>query len=82
MNKYKNKYRIASARASFWDYGWNAAYFVTICTQNREHYFGEIVRRDAMHCVSLSQIGKIVETEWLKTFDMRPDMICGWAITW
>ena len=33
--KIQNKYRIASARAPFWDYGWNAAYFVTICTQNR-----------------------------------------------
>src|SRR5690625_6057941 len=42
MNTFKNKYRIASARAPFWDYGWNAAYFVTICTQNRECWFGEI----------------------------------------
>jgi len=38
--KYQNKYRIASARLPQWDYGWNAAYFVTICTHGREHYFG------------------------------------------
>ncbi|EON76143.1 hypothetical protein ADIS_3271 [Lunatimonas lonarensis] len=30
MDRFKNKYRIDSARAPFWDYGWNAAYFVTI----------------------------------------------------
>ncbi len=41
--KFQNKYRIPSARASWWDYGSNAAYFVTICTRNREHFFGEIV---------------------------------------
>lgn len=73
--RYLNKYRIASARAPFWDYGWNAAYFVTICTQNRECWFGEIVsERDALPCVSLSPIGEIAECEWLKTFEMRPDM--------
>ena len=71
MDKYKNKYRIPSARAPFWDYGWNAAYFVTICTQNREHYFGEITtRRDAIHRVStpqmqLSEIGQIAHDCWL-----------------
>ena len=40
--KYQNKYRIASARAQWWNYSWNGAYFVTICTDNREHFFGEI----------------------------------------
>ncbi len=70
MKKYRNKYRIASARAQWWDYGWHAAYFVTVCTQNREHFFGEIV--DGV--MVLSAIGQIVESEWLKTFEMRPDM--------
>ena len=70
MDKYNNKYRIASARAPFWDYGRNAAYFVTICTHNRIHWFGKIV--DGV--MDLSAIGKIVQTEWLKTFEMRPDM--------
>lgn len=43
MDKYKNKYRIASARLQHWDYRWAGAYFLTLCTQNREHYFGRIV---------------------------------------
>lgn len=42
MERYKNKYRVSSARASWWDYSWAGAYFITICTQNRVHYFGEI----------------------------------------
>jgi REP element-mobilizing transposase RayT len=40
--KYLNKYRIPSARLQGYDYGANGAYFVTICTQKRRHYFGEI----------------------------------------
>lgn len=60
MNKYKNKYRIASARAPFWDYGWNAAYFVTICTQNREYWFGNIVDGE----MDLSAMGHIANSCW------------------
>ena len=45
-DKFQEKYRIPSARADWWNYGWNAAYFVTICTAHREHYFGEIVYRN------------------------------------
>ena len=69
-DKFQNKYRISSARLQNWDYGWYAPYFVTICTQNREHYFGEIV--DGI--MQLSEIGKIVESEWVKSPDIRPDM--------
>ena len=70
MEKFQNKYRVPSARASFWDYGWAAVYFITICTKDRFHYFGEI--EDAkMH---LSTIGALAQNEWIKTPDIRPDM--------
>ncbi len=36
--KFKNKYRNGTFRAQWWDYGWNAIYFITNCTQNREHF--------------------------------------------
>ncbi|PIZ05861.1 MAG: transposase, partial [Flavobacteriales bacterium CG_4_10_14_0_8_um_filter_32_5] len=36
MDKFKNKYRIPSARLKNWDYGSNGAYFITICTQHRK----------------------------------------------
>ncbi len=42
-DKFQNKYRIPTNRLGGFDYGANAKYFVTICTQNRVHYFGEIV---------------------------------------
>jgi len=41
-NLYQNKYRISSARLQNWDYRSAAPYFVTICSKNREHIFGEI----------------------------------------
>ena len=58
--KYNNKYRIPSARLQTWDYGWNAAYFVTICTHNRQNFFGEI----SDGSIHLSEIGKIAHTYW------------------
>lgn len=39
---FKNRYRISSARAPWHDYS-HGTYFVTICTKNREHSFGEIL---------------------------------------
>ncbi|GHT22056.1 hypothetical protein AGMMS4957_11780 [Bacteroidia bacterium] len=39
--KFQNKYRLKSARAEWHDYG-DGAYFVTVCTKLREHFFGEI----------------------------------------
>jgi REP element-mobilizing transposase RayT len=61
--KYKNKYRVASARHQHWDYGWNAAYFITICTEGRKHYFGEIVN-DKMQ---LSPVGTVANVLWYET---------------
>jgi len=60
MDRFKNKYRIASARAQWWDYGWNGAYFITICTQNREHFFGEIKNGKMI----LSHQGVIADILW------------------
>lgn len=70
MDKYKNKYRIPSARLQTWDYGAHASYFVTINTKNGVHYFGEI--HDGF--MQLSEIGKTLKTEWLQTFEIRLDM--------
>ena len=69
-DKYKNKYRIASARAPFWDYGWEGSYFVTICTKYRECFFGNI--EDGT--MTLSRLGEIAKNEWLKTPRLRTDM--------
>ena len=58
--KYQNKYRIASARLQHWDYSWNGAYFVTICTKDRKYFFGEIVNG----VMDLSKIGVIADILW------------------
>jgi REP element-mobilizing transposase RayT len=58
--KFKNQYRIKSARLQHWDYGSNAAYFITICTANKAHYFGEVVEGK----MQLSEIGRFAEKCW------------------
>jgi len=59
-DKFQDKYRIPSARLQNWDYGSNAIYFVTICTQGRELYFGEI----ADGKIVFSEIGEIAHQFW------------------
>ncbi len=50
-------------RLKDYDYSQNAAYFVTICTQNRECLLGEIVVGQGLCSCRLSPIGNIVEEE-------------------
>jgi putative transposase len=79
MDKFQNKYRIPSARLQSWDYGANGAYFITICTAHREHYFGEIVELPTVETpnlgvstptivptMQLSEIGKLAEQFWME----------------
>jgi putative transposase len=66
--KFKNKYRIESIRKPSWDYGSNAAYFITICTNNREHFFGEIVDGQ----MNLNQIGQFAHNFWLEIPEHYP----------
>ena len=70
-DKFQNKYRISSTRLQNWDYGWNASYFVTICTKNREHYFGIIVNGE----MQLSEIGGIAQQFWREIPDHFPFVI-------
>lgn len=70
MDKYKNKYRIGSHRLRNWDYSSNALYFLTIVTQNRECILGDIVTGQ----IKLSEMGKIVENEFLKSFEIRNEL--------
>jgi len=56
----RNKYRIPSTRLQNWDYGSNAAYYVTICTHNREFYFGDVADGKMI----LSNLGIIADVIW------------------
>ena len=61
MDKFQNRFRIPSARAYWHDYN-GGIYFVTICTKNREHYFGEICTGPQMQ---LSQIGQYAYDQFI-----------------
>ena len=73
MDKYQNKYRIPTNRLRGYDYGANGCYYVTICTKNRVHYFGEIVNvmagtvveTDNYPSLRATEIGKIAEKYWI-----------------
>ncbi len=66
---FRDKYRVKSSRLPDRDYGANGYYFVTVCTRERLHFFGNIV--ETLHCnvstdrMQLSPIGKIAQQFWL-----------------
>ena len=64
------RFKDGTTRAQWWNYAESAAYFVTVVTHNRTKFFGEIKNG----IMNLSELGKIVELEWLKTFELRKDM--------
>ncbi len=87
-NKFNNTYRIPTNRLPGYDYGADGWYFVTICTKNRVHYFGEIV--ETRNCASLqpTETGIITNEYWLQipqhypfvqldAFVVMPDHIHG-----
>lgn len=67
--KFQNKYRIKSVRAAWHDYN-GGGYFVTICTRNREHYFGEI-SGGVMH---LTPIGRFANDCLMKMEMLHDDV--------
>ena len=73
MEKYKNKYRIESTRATWWNYGWTGAYFITIRTKNREHYFGENINKK----MQLSQCGVLADVLWHEIPHHQPRVSLG-----
>ena len=66
----KNKYNRRSIWLKNYDYTLPGAYFITICTYNRQCLFGEIVDGE----MTLNEFGEIVKTEWQKTGILRPNI--------
>jgi hypothetical protein len=58
VNYVKNQYRIESSRASWWNHFGGGTYFITICTKNKEHFFGEIKnnKMELSHCGVLANV--------------------------
>ena len=68
MEKFKAKYRVKSARLQSWNYGWNAAYFVTICIADKVCHFGDVLDGE----MKFSAIGLWAEKCWLEIPDHFP----------
>ena len=60
MALFKDKYRIESIRLPGHDYSSPGAYFITICTHNRQYLFGEIVNNEMI----LNEYGEIANKYW------------------
>jgi len=61
-HKFQDQYRVPSARLQNWDYGWDASYFVTICTEGMQKFFGDIEENKMI----LNEIGEIANYLWLE----------------
>jgi REP element-mobilizing transposase RayT len=70
MTLFKNKYRIESTRLKNWNYASAGWHFITICTKNRELFFGDVKTGDMV----LSATGEIVSEEWLKAEEIRSNV--------
>uniref|UniRef100_Q3AT47 Transposase IS200-like domain-containing protein n=1 Tax=Chlorobium chlorochromatii (strain CaD3) TaxID=340177 RepID=Q3AT47_CHLCH len=68
-----HKHHRHSIRLPEYDYSTCGAYFITICTQNRACWFGEIINGEMI----LNNVGKMVKDEWLKTEQLRTNVQCG-----
>ena len=64
MNTYRRK---GSYRLRGYDYASEGVYFITICTHEMRHFFGEIHHKR----MKLSVAGKIIEEEWKNTPAIR-----------
>ncbi|MBP9725884.1 MAG: transposase [Gammaproteobacteria bacterium] len=65
-----NRHHRQSVRLKNYAYSQNGAYFITLCTHERKNLFGHI-DSDEMH---LNSLGKIVQDEWLKSFEIRKEL--------
>jgi len=69
-NKFRGKYRTTSHRLKNFDYATNGAYFITIVTKNRKHYFGKIIDNE----IVLNELGQIAKNEWEQTAEIRENV--------
>ncbi len=60
-----------SVRKPGHNYAGPGTMFITICTDEMRHIFGNV----AEGTMILGPLGQIAHDEWLKTFQMRPDLI-------
>ena len=62
-----------SIRLPEYDYSLPGAYFITIAAHKKQKLFGEVMNGE----MRLNEFGGIVESEWLKTPQIRPEIELG-----
>jgi len=70
VSRFQNRYRIKSSRLPGYNYSLPGIYFITICTRKRNPYFGTCQNGE----IILSELGLVVQDEWLKTHEIRKTM--------
>lgn len=68
MATHLSRHRRRSIRLQGYDYSRTGAYFVTICTRDRECLFGDVVADKLL----LNGFGEIVREEWFRGAQLRP----------
>lgn len=68
MKKQNNR---QSIRLKGYDYSSPGEYFITICTHNRKHIFGNVVDGE----MQLNRFGKIAQNEWVNTESIRDNVV-------
>lgn len=69
-SRFKNQFLTQSLRLKNWNYTSEGPYFITICTYNKQCYFGQIKNG----VIGLSPAGNILALEWQRTFRMRQNI--------
>jgi putative transposase len=70
MNQYHSQHHRRSIRLKGYDYSQTGFYFITLCTRDRQCWFGE-VKNGKMY---LNSIGSIVAKEWLNSAQIRQEI--------
>ena len=70
MNYKPDRHHRRSIRLKEYDYSQAGAYFVTVCTQKRECFFGEIVDGE----MQLNNAGQMVQDVWNNLVARYPDI--------
>jgi putative transposase len=65
-----DKHRRRSIRLKDYDYSQAGAYFITICTYNKECLFGKAVNEEMV----LNKYGKVVQEEWHRSAEIRREV--------
>jgi len=68
--RFASKFKLKSSRLQNFDYSSPGIYFITICTLNKNNFFGKIINNQ----MELSKMGLIVKSELLKTFEIRKNL--------